>query len=352
MFQQEKHLYEFDRYKLDVKNGRLLRDGKQIKLQPKAFDILVLLVANANNLVAKDLIIEKVWPDRIVEEGNVATQVTAIRQALGRVGSLVENVPTKGYRFNIEVRIVDRGVIEPKVDTIGVAQVSPLERPQSPTPFTHNQEARNPASVSQANTINPQNRARWLIVSLSLLGLSLLLGYWAKSWRGKSVAPATETKKEINSPIDDEKIRRTIIESQNLEYTVFCADPQRFEPIQLTGYWLPTENGGEEIKEVEKSIQRLKTNNWHLGPETKAEIFEILEVHIYAPGDSALVRSRERWRLQYLNADGTPVKNKNIFYGPYDVYYDLRLSGGKWLIGSSTTPRPRQTPSPSSTTSS
>ena len=71
-------------------------------LTPKAFDLLVYLVEHQGRLVEKSTLMAALWPDTIVEEANLAFQISALRKALedGADGeSLIQTVPTRGYRF-------------------------------------------------------------------------------------------------------------------------------------------------------------------------------------------------------------------------------------------------------------
>jgi Tol biopolymer transport system component/DNA-binding winged helix-turn-helix (wHTH) protein len=94
--------YEFAPFRLDSTERLLLRDGQVVPLTPKAFDLLVYLVERHGRLVEKQALISALWPDTIVEETNLAYTVSALRKVLdsGSQGaSLIQTVPTKGYRF-------------------------------------------------------------------------------------------------------------------------------------------------------------------------------------------------------------------------------------------------------------
>lgn len=101
------HLFSFGPFRLDSRKRVLLRDGQPVTLTPKAVDTLLVLVENAGQLVEKAELMQRVWPDAFVEEGNLSKNIHALRKVLGRgVGrrEYVETVPTRGYRFVAEVR--------------------------------------------------------------------------------------------------------------------------------------------------------------------------------------------------------------------------------------------------------
>ena len=94
--------YRFGPYQLEPSERLLLRDGQPVPLTPKAFDLLVYLVEHQGRLVEKSTLMAALWPDTIVEEANLAFQISALRKALDDGGdgeTLIQTVPTKGYRF-------------------------------------------------------------------------------------------------------------------------------------------------------------------------------------------------------------------------------------------------------------
>lgn len=100
-------IYSFDSYELDPAESRLLRDGEVVPLPPKAFQTLVVLVENNGHLVDKETLINEVWTDSFVEEGNLKICVHTLRNALAG-SKFIETVPKKGYRFNAPVKLVER----------------------------------------------------------------------------------------------------------------------------------------------------------------------------------------------------------------------------------------------------
>jgi TolB-like protein/DNA-binding winged helix-turn-helix (wHTH) protein/Tfp pilus assembly protein PilF len=97
-----RHRYTFGPYRLDPSEQRLLRDEQAVPLPPKAFDLLVVLVSRAGNLVTKEQLLQEVWPGTFVEEANLSYTVSLLRKALGDEGEpdrYVETVPKRGYRF-------------------------------------------------------------------------------------------------------------------------------------------------------------------------------------------------------------------------------------------------------------
>src|SRR5688572_32517899 len=108
------HYYEFGPYRLDVGQRVLTRTGEAVSLTPKATEILTLLVVNAGQLVGKDELLKKVWPDTFVEESNLTQNIFLLRRILGDerpAPRYIETVVRRGYRFIANVRVI--GGMEP-----------------------------------------------------------------------------------------------------------------------------------------------------------------------------------------------------------------------------------------------
>ena len=104
---QAKAIFEFGLFRLDPAERLLLRANVPVRLPPKAFDALVLLVENPGHLLEKEELLEKIWPGTFVEESNLTQHISMLRKALqdGDDGlRYIETVPKRGYRFIAEVR--------------------------------------------------------------------------------------------------------------------------------------------------------------------------------------------------------------------------------------------------------
>jgi TolB-like protein/Tfp pilus assembly protein PilF len=101
MPQSNPSVYRFGPFVLDIADRSLKRDGTPISLTPKVFDLLVVLAANAGRLVEKNTLLQAVWPDVAVEEGNLSKGIFTLRHILeaGAEGTYIQTVPKQGYRF-------------------------------------------------------------------------------------------------------------------------------------------------------------------------------------------------------------------------------------------------------------
>jgi TolB-like protein/Tfp pilus assembly protein PilF len=92
----------FGPFRLDFGKRELSRDGAPVKLASRALDILRVLASAQGEVVSKDELLARVWPDVVVEENNIEVHVSALRKVLGegKTGyDYVVTVPGRGYRL-------------------------------------------------------------------------------------------------------------------------------------------------------------------------------------------------------------------------------------------------------------
>jgi hypothetical protein len=92
----------FDEMTFDAETRQLWRDGREVHLSPKAFDLLALLVARRPAAVAKIEIRERLWPNTFVSDTNLPALVAEVRAALGddaREPRFVRTLHKVGYAF-------------------------------------------------------------------------------------------------------------------------------------------------------------------------------------------------------------------------------------------------------------
>ncbi|HJQ23685.1 MAG TPA: winged helix-turn-helix domain-containing protein [Blastocatellia bacterium] len=103
--------YEFGPFRLDVTKQRLSRDGVPVPLTAKLFQTLLALIESNGELIEKETLIERVWPDRFVEEGNLTQNISVLRRLLGEspeARDYIVTVPRRGYRFVAEVKKITK----------------------------------------------------------------------------------------------------------------------------------------------------------------------------------------------------------------------------------------------------
>ena len=95
-------VFEWHGWEFDPAEWRLASTAKGLVALPnKTLELLALLLDRAPGLVPKDEILATVWPDTLVEEGNIAFHIALLRKTLGQPGdpSCIETVRGRGYRF-------------------------------------------------------------------------------------------------------------------------------------------------------------------------------------------------------------------------------------------------------------
>jgi TolB-like protein/DNA-binding winged helix-turn-helix (wHTH) protein/Tfp pilus assembly protein PilF len=100
------YLYRFGEFLLDSRKRTLSRADSPVSLTPKAFDVLLFLVQNPNRLVTKEELLQAVWGDTFVEEGNLTQYISHLRKALGDSSEethLIVTIARKGYQFTGDV---------------------------------------------------------------------------------------------------------------------------------------------------------------------------------------------------------------------------------------------------------
>ena len=96
----------FGSFCLDDEQRQLLQNGAPVHLSPKAYDLLMVLVAERPRAIAKNELHDRLWPGTFVTDASLATLVAELRAALGETGHrsvLVRTVHGFGYAFSGEV---------------------------------------------------------------------------------------------------------------------------------------------------------------------------------------------------------------------------------------------------------
>ncbi len=100
-------LFQFDKFLLDT-DRRELRggDGGVVHVEPQVFDLLLHLAQNANRVVSKDELIERVWNGRAVSDAALNSRINAARRAIGDSGerqAIIRTVQRRGFLLAAEV---------------------------------------------------------------------------------------------------------------------------------------------------------------------------------------------------------------------------------------------------------
>ena len=96
----------FGRFRVLPHRRELLADDVPIKLGVRAFDLLMVLIATPRAVISKNDLLARVWPDRVVAEANLKSQILALRQAFGAERDLIRTVAGRGYQFTGDVQVM------------------------------------------------------------------------------------------------------------------------------------------------------------------------------------------------------------------------------------------------------
>ena len=135
--------YRFSDFTLSPRRRLLLREGREVPLIPRYFDLLVLLVERRHEAVHRRDIFDRVWTDVIVSDSALSQAVRTLRRTLGddsREPRFIRTVARHGYRF------VFADVIEEEDDGVW------------PEPVTVSQ----PQAVEVSRLVMPTNRC-WIV---------------------------------------------------------------------------------------------------------------------------------------------------------------------------------------------
>src|SRR5215813_2632409 len=97
----EEHLAD-ERWRVDWTNECVWHGDEMVRLPPKAFAVLRLLMEQAGQLVTKEALLEAIWPDAVVTEAALTVCIGDLRKALQETAQaprFIQTVHRRGYRF-------------------------------------------------------------------------------------------------------------------------------------------------------------------------------------------------------------------------------------------------------------
>jgi len=201
------YFYSFGQFVLDSRKRTLSRADSPVALTPKAFDVLLFLVQNPNRLVTKEELLQAVWRDTFVEEGNLTQYISHLRKALGdnpEDSGLIVTIARKGYQFTEEATVTEAGKIA-KQATLHAAET------ETETSTTEARPVEFPTSEKVAQSTSPRlHLGKWFAAAGLLAVIAALWLYW--SYRRRVTLSATDTivlagvKNETSDPVFDDAL--------------------------------------------------------------------------------------------------------------------------------------------------
>jgi DNA-binding winged helix-turn-helix (wHTH) protein len=102
----ENKVVSFGGFKVDENRRLLLKQGKAVSLNPKTFDLLLVLLKHRGKIVSKNELLETVWENQFVEENNLTVHIAGLRKIFGEKkgeNQFIVTVPGKGYKFIADI---------------------------------------------------------------------------------------------------------------------------------------------------------------------------------------------------------------------------------------------------------
>ena len=168
--------YKFGDFRLDSEPPSLWRDESLVPLPPKALEMLLLLVRQREMIVSREELLETVWRDTFVEEGNINYTVSLLRKTLDKDdrGRFIQTVPKRGYRFVADVlEVSNNGHAENAVRTVELAIPTEQLKP----------------------------KVRWHAIGILLLAVLFVTGFvaWRSLDNAKKPSPPAVTNRNIRT---------------------------------------------------------------------------------------------------------------------------------------------------------
>lgn len=98
--------YEFGDFRVDPERQQLTRQGKQVQIRPRHFEVLLFLLENRGQVVTREAILDQAWTGLAIEDANLSQAIHALRHIIddpGQRGSWILTIPKRGYLFLLEI---------------------------------------------------------------------------------------------------------------------------------------------------------------------------------------------------------------------------------------------------------
>lgn len=176
MVTQESRIYRFGPFRIEPGARSLTHKEQPVPLTPKAFDLLLHMAENPGRLLTKEELLRAVWPDSIVEEGNLSQNVFLLRKALSVAGEenrCILTVPGRGYQFAAPVQADVAGMMVHAADTQRAAVVEAVVEEERVDPVSE----KTPAAQGR---LSPWI---WMAVAMGVVAVAVAVATWKRSHR-------------------------------------------------------------------------------------------------------------------------------------------------------------------------
>ncbi|HUO60552.1 MAG TPA: winged helix-turn-helix domain-containing protein [Candidatus Acidoferrales bacterium] len=178
---QPRRLFRFGVFEAEEDSGELRRQGTRVKVNAQAFQLLLMLLENAGQVVSRDAIQQRLWPEGtfVDFDHGVNSAVNRIREALGDSAAqprYVETLSRRGYRFLAPVQCVEKGngrAVALQQEQVDVTVPSPVvsSRSAAIVPFNSGTILASPEELPHAS----HKLVRTLFLLMQLMYLSFYI---------------------------------------------------------------------------------------------------------------------------------------------------------------------------------
>lgn len=184
-------VFRFDDVEVREREFSVIKKGKVLPLEPKAFRVLLVLLRNPQKLISKEELLNSVWGDTAVTEGSLTRCIWLLRRELGddvNEPHFIETVATVGYRLVCKVEVSETPLGDPELpraanDLTGDDSVGTTAKGEIPNSAAN---ARAPmdklAAETQGSarqTARTRNRSRsWVLPGAVILAVGLAVAVW------------------------------------------------------------------------------------------------------------------------------------------------------------------------------
>jgi TolB-like protein/Tfp pilus assembly protein PilF len=151
--------YEFGAYRLDAQSRMLFRGGNHVALPPKVTELLVAMVEAAGRVLTREELLQRLWPDTVVEEGSLTSHISLLRKALGEGPNgqdFIETLPKRGYRFVASVKRAASQVADSGLDR-AMLVVLPFENLTAGERYDYFSEGLTEEMITELARLSPEH---------------------------------------------------------------------------------------------------------------------------------------------------------------------------------------------------
>jgi DNA-binding winged helix-turn-helix (wHTH) protein/tetratricopeptide (TPR) repeat protein len=214
-------VFQFGPFRVNPESGELLKNGERVRLQDQPFRLLVILLENAGQVVTREELRNRIWPDNtyVDFDSSLRVAVRKLREALGDDADspvYVETFPKRGYRFLFPVtRPV--GVQETLIDAETIPAVVQAEGAK--------------AGANSSTWV-------WILVAVLVIGAvtSATFIHGPRKFAGSDTAVLADFANSTGDPVFDGTLRQGLeVQLEQSPYLSLVSEERIQRTLQLMG---------------------------------------------------------------------------------------------------------------------